>query len=269
MKGGEELTRLLARTRGDSSLSLLQITNFDKKTKLKQLRMTSAFTRPFPMFVRLIETCFYMLISQTQNLIYFSMISSMYMNAGIISVFYPLTVFGYALLEEARPHRKYWETVRTYTQCVLMFKFALNLSIFDSVLQSNTFNSVSAYVKIGIYEYKSLKDLTLYMMPEILIISFIMLNEIKLKLLGLYYENEMEVESIQEGIQRNIVKGDEEAMEERKIKASNMCMNAYFESQVDQEARKNEMNQLLMEDAKKEIAIENENQEIENLEEAI
>jgi len=35
VKGGEELTRLLARTRGDSSLSLLQITNFDKKTKLR------------------------------------------------------------------------------------------------------------------------------------------------------------------------------------------------------------------------------------------
>lgn len=212
VKGGEELTRLLARTRGDSSQSLLQITNFDKKTKLRQLRMTHAFTRPFPMFVRLIETSFYMLISQTQNLIYFSMIASMYMNAGIISVFYPLTVFGYALLEEARPHRRYWEAVRSYTVCVLMFKFALNLSIFDSLLQSDAFNSVSAFIKIGIYEYTTLWDLTLYMMPEILIISFIMLNEIKLKLLGLYYENEMEVESIQEGIQRNIVKGDEEAI---------------------------------------------------------
>jgi len=193
----------------------------------------------------------------------------MYMNAGIISVFYPLTVFGYALLEEARPNRRYWEAVRAYTQGVLMFKFALNLSIFDSVLQSDAFNSISAYVKIGIYEYKTLKDLTLYMMPEILIISFIMLNEIKLKLLGLYYENEMEVESIQEGIQRNIVKGDEEAMEERKIKASNMCMNAYFESRDDQQARKNEMNQLLMEDAQKEVAIEHERQEFENLEDAI
>jgi hypothetical protein len=174
--------------------------------------MTHAFTRPFPMFVRLIETSFYMLISQTQNLIYFSMIASMYMNAGIISVFYPLTVFGYALLEEARPHRRYWEAVRSYTVCVLMFKFALNLSIFDSIIQSDAFNSVSAYIKIGIYEYTNLWDLTLYMMPEILIISFIMLNEIKLKLLGLYYENEMEVESIQEGIQRNIVKGDEDAI---------------------------------------------------------
>ena len=159
------------------------------------------------------------------------------MNAGIISIFYPLTVFGYALLEEARPHRRYWEIVRSYTVCILIFKFILNLSVFNRALHSEAFNAYSAYVKIGIYEYDNLKDLTLYMMPEILIITFIMLNEIKLKLLGLYYENEMEIESILEGIQRNIVKGDEQAIQERKIKNSNMCMAAYFESRGDQAKR--------------------------------
>lgn len=35
-----------------------------------------------------------------------------------------------------------------------------------------------------------------YMIPEILIIFFIMLNEIKLKLIGLWYENEIETESV-------------------------------------------------------------------------
>jgi hypothetical protein len=48
------------------------------------------------------------------------------------------------------------------------------------------------------------------MLPEILIINLIMLNEIHLKLTGLYYFIEQDHESIQDGIQRNIEKGDEE-----------------------------------------------------------
>ena len=93
------MTLLLNKTKGDSSLNLLQITNFDKKIKLSELRMTAEFTKPVPMTIRLIETFFYIVISQTQNLIYFSMVMSMYMNAGLISIYYPLTVFGYALIE--------------------------------------------------------------------------------------------------------------------------------------------------------------------------
>ena len=48
-----------------------------------------------------------------------------------------------------------------------------------------------------------------------------------------------------------------------------MCMNAYFESQEEQQTRRNEMNALLMEDAKKEIEIQNEKEKFENYEEAI
>lgn len=165
------------------------------------------------------------------------MICSMYMNAGLISVFYPFTVFGYALIEESRPDMRYWQNIRTYTILVMMFKLFLNLSVFDDILRSEGFNYVSAYLKIGIYEYSNPIDLITYMMPEILIICFIMLNEIKLKLLGLYYENEMTVETIQEGIQRNMEKGDEEVIVQKKIKAANMCMSSYFESREEQKDR--------------------------------
>ena len=68
------------------------------------------------------------------------------------------------------------------------------------------------------------------MMPEILIIFFIMLNEIKLKLLGLYFEIETDIETVLEGIQRNIEKVDEEKVKQKRIESANMCMSRYFES---------------------------------------
>jgi hypothetical protein len=51
-------------------------------------------------------------------------------------------------------------------------------------------------MKIGLYDFPDLLDMLRYMSPEILIISFIMLNEIKLKLCGIYFQTEGEIESI-------------------------------------------------------------------------
>jgi hypothetical protein len=139
-----------------------------------------------------------------------AMMLSMYMNAGLISIFYPFSVFGYALLEETRPRHEFWRIVRIYTTCLLFIKFLLNLSAFSPILKSETFRYYQGFMKIGIYDYDIMSELILYMIPEILIIMFIMINEIHLKLIGLYYQTEQDIETINDGIQRNIQKGDEE-----------------------------------------------------------
>ena len=61
---------------------------------------------------------------------------------------------------------------------------------------------------MGLIDYQNIYKLTLYMLPEVMIISLVMLNEIALKLNGLYYEIEYDVENINEGIQRFIEKED-------------------------------------------------------------
>lgn len=58
--------------------------------------------------------------------------------------------------------------------------------MFAPILDSPGFVKYSAYIKIGIYDFKDLGNLVLYMMPEILILCFLMLHEIKLQLIGLY-----------------------------------------------------------------------------------
>jgi len=71
---------------------------------------------------------------------------------------------------------------------------------------------LNGLIQIGIYDHQSILKLTLYMMPEILIISFILLNEIKQKLLGLHEETEEDIEPLQDAIQRSLMDGDEEKM---------------------------------------------------------
>ena len=179
-----------------AKFSLLQHTGLDRKIRLKDLQKTWEFTRGGPLVLRFIETFFYILISNTQNIIYLSMIYSMYENAGIISLFYPIMVFGFAALEEVGPTGSFWDTVRRYTVVLTIFKFVLNIEWFGEWLRTPTVVRYVALLKIGIYDYDKLSDLFAYMLPEILIITFLMLNEIKMKLLGVYYEDVLSIETI-------------------------------------------------------------------------
>ena len=108
------------------------------------------------------------------------MIFSMYMNAGFISLPYPFAVFGWALLEERRPGKKFWLFIRYYTEFLVGFKFILNLDFFASILSSPDFVKYTGYLKLGIYDYDDIGALIMYMLPEILILCFLMLHEIKL-----------------------------------------------------------------------------------------
>lgn len=215
-KGSETLFKLMKLNR-DKSQNILTLTKFDKKIKLNQLKMTWEYTRTLPMMLHFIELFFYILISNSQNIIYACMIFSMYENAGLISLFYPVAVFGWAQLEEKRPGKYFWGVVRYYTTGLLFFKFALNLDIFSGGLQSKSFEELSALFKFGIYDFKEIGELLFYMLPEILILCFLMLHEIKLKLIGLYDVKEEDVEPVLDGIERSIQKGDEEAVKAKRI----------------------------------------------------
>lgn len=51
-------------------------------------------------------------------------------NANVVSAFFPLSMFLYALLEIPRPHRLYWNIVFVYTGAILLIKFLFQMSIF-------------------------------------------------------------------------------------------------------------------------------------------
>jgi hypothetical protein len=68
------------------------------------------------------------------------------------------------------------------------------------------------------------------MLPEILILALCILNEIKLRLLGLYYQIEQDVETIEDGIQRNLLKGDIVMVKIKKKQDSKMIMGMLFDT---------------------------------------
>jgi hypothetical protein len=83
-----------------------------------------------------------------------------------------------------------------------------------------------------------------YIMPELLIITLVMLNEIKLKLLGLYWQTELEIESVNAGIDRTIARGDEEEVHRKQREMSNMNLVRFYESSKEQQKREEEYEEL-------------------------
>jgi len=126
-------------------------------------------------------------------------------------------VFGFGLIEEVRPKKEFWRIIRLYTTFVLILKLGFNLKYFHSFFEEDIYKEViQGYLKLGLYDHDSLLQSLFYMMPEVLIVSFIMLNEIKLKLCGLYFQAEDELENINEAINRFKMKGDEELIRQNK-----------------------------------------------------
>lgn len=78
------------------------------------------------------------------------MMGSMFQSAGFISFFYPIAIFGYALLEETRPRESFWSLVRVYTIVILCIKFVFNLRLFDDFADSDTFKYWTGFLKIGL-----------------------------------------------------------------------------------------------------------------------
>jgi len=77
----------------------------------------------------LIGATFEALFTNMATLAYIAMIASMMLNAGIISILFPFAIFGFALLEEARPGKQFWTVMTYYTLIIIFLKFIINLNI--------------------------------------------------------------------------------------------------------------------------------------------
>ena len=71
----------------------------------------------------------YFLASNTQTIVYFLFILNHFHYASLASLVFPLSLFGYAMLEFPRPRMKYFRIMLVYTSCVLFIKFVFQLEI--------------------------------------------------------------------------------------------------------------------------------------------
>jgi len=217
--------------------------NDDTKLKLKDMTRSWEFTRTCSMIQRIIVTLCLILISKMQYIIYFFMILSTFENAGLITILYPFMIFGFALLEETRPTPKFWSFLKIWTTGVLFVRFFYNIrwqEVIDNAHHSAKINDheliehmlnffkngmktvthaihkksvMLGYLKLGLYKPTKLRDLVLYILPEVCILCFLMVNSIYLRLIGYKNQSELDIENVTDGIDRVLERGDTEKVE--------------------------------------------------------
>ena len=96
---------------------------------LNDLPETKEFVKMSRIWITLVGVMPKALISNVSTFAYLFMILSMCWNAGFISILYPLAVFGYALMEEARPSKYFWIAVTFYTVLIILIKTLFQLDI--------------------------------------------------------------------------------------------------------------------------------------------
>jgi hypothetical protein len=65
---------------------------------------------------------------------YIFMLVETIVSPGILTLVYPLSVFGYALMEETRPRRYFWYLIMLYTQLLLIAQFVVSLRFWSNLL---------------------------------------------------------------------------------------------------------------------------------------
>ena len=169
---------------------------------LSDLRQTYVFCKWANVMSRILAAISRAIISNTATIAYTCMLISMYINAGIVAIIYPFAVFGYALLEETRPGKKFWRRILTYSLVVLFLKYVVNIKMINEVMSATSLPFANGFIKFGLHHLEQTKDLVWHMLPEMMIVTSILCHEIVEQFTGLYDTTEFDVETVPEAIDR-------------------------------------------------------------------
>lgn len=90
---------------------------------IKEMRRTQDQLRFSKIVTAYIRLMFEIIATYSDSICYILMIVSMMKNAGLISILYPLVVFGYSLMEEINPRKRIWYILMIYTELLILTKF--------------------------------------------------------------------------------------------------------------------------------------------------
>ena len=135
---------------------------------------------------------------------YIAMILDHIMYSSILSSFYPLSIFCYALLEYPRPPLAYWDFCFIYTVFLSTLKFAIQLKFLSKNRKFVDFIERSSHIKLGLKICNNTfsKDFFTYILYDSLVLIMLLINNYLLVFRGLYLKREQEIENIYQAMVR-------------------------------------------------------------------
>jgi hypothetical protein len=141
---------------------------------------------------------------------YSIMILNHIINASILSLFYPISIFCFALLENPRPSKKYWNICIYYTFFFSIIKYLTqNIGNFFKYIDENNPNNFYQSLKlflvkypIGIEIYDNSNEYLMHLIIDFMVLAVLFINVHILIVNGLWDYTEKYLENIYEAMQR-------------------------------------------------------------------
>ena len=140
------------------------------------------------------------------------MILNHIMNSSLISLFYPISIFCFAIFEYPRPKKSFWLVCLTYTIIVIAGKFCINLEFFRENEDFKIWILNLYRNKIGLKLCNSTFsiDFLIYIFYDALVLAVLLLNNYLLFSKGLWINREQNIESIYQAMERIAINEDED-----------------------------------------------------------
>ena len=227
-----EIKKQNKRKLNESLKILIQQKKYSQFSKIKNSKLFKKYLRKSFLLQKIILDIMSIITNNFNWVCYFVMILNHILNASIISLFYPLSIFCYALLENPRPSRKYWNICLIYTfifliiKCFIQNKFIGNFLNIENIENSSEtyytqLKTFLDYYPIGIILFDDNVKYFLYLITDFMVIIVIYINVHILMVNGLWENSEKYAENIYEGMQRLYQNKDRVFENEMEIKEFN------------------------------------------------
>ena len=156
--------------------------------------------------------------NQFHWLVYIVMILDHISCASILSLFYPLSIFLYAIMEYPRPKKRYWNICLLYTVILITIKFIVQLELFVKIFEDENVKDASNKVKnpykdfldniqhykLGLIFFDTTFSLSFlnYIFFDAVLIIFLLINNYLLISKGIWNKREQEIENIYQAMER-------------------------------------------------------------------
>ena len=156
--------------------------------------------------------------NQFHWLVYIVMILDHISCASILSLFYPLSIFLYAIMEYPRPKNTYWNICLLYTVILITIKYIVQLELFVKLCEDENVRDASnniqnpykdyldniQHYKLGLIFFDTTFSLSFlnYIFFDAVLIIFLLINNYLLLSKGIWDRREQEIESIYQALER-------------------------------------------------------------------
>ena len=161
---------------------------FKSLDKFKTDKLFSKYLKTGYIIRSIIKDCFSFFSNNFYWVCYGVMILNHIMSASILSLFYPLSIFCYAIMEYPRPKRGYWSFCFIYTVIISTIKFIIQQKFLTTNENYTVFINNLDKLKFGLKICQSTfsTDFFIYIVFDSLVLIILLINDYLLVSKGLF-----------------------------------------------------------------------------------